>query len=179
MKIFITGPSGSGKTTLARDLSKLLSIPFYCTDQFLFEYNSDKKKLVRFPDEKVRRLVKETTLITDWIIEGGHLFDEVFSKADFIVWLRLPLATVLFRQWRRFFSDPKQRREHGFIGNLKLSKDIITKHFLGIDRKRETHTKYSHRSLRLKRKLEENELLLIDKSMRAEDLLKLTLNYLS
>ncbi len=62
------------------------------------------------------------------VIEGVNPINEVFEIADRIIFLRLNIVETLISQWGRYLTDEVQRREHGFINNLKLSKYLIRQH---------------------------------------------------
>jgi len=115
MKISIVGSSGSGKTYLARKLSE----------------KEWKKNL--------DRLLKKDS----WIIEGVNPLVEVLEKADKIIYLRPSMLNALLSQWKRYFTDQRQRKEYGFLNNVKLTKYILRQFLQEPDPKEYKNPKYS------------------------------------
>ena len=91
-KILIVGTSGSGKSHVANRLSDKSFIPFYATDGLYWTENwelmSDEDVLSRISFEDKA-----------WIIDGNfdRHWQEVWSRADLVVWLNFPLYKILFR----------------------------------------------------------------------------------
>lgn len=133
MRINIIGPTSSGKTTLARKLSAEYKIPHYNLDYIFYEPIPGKKDRRELSESEWKGKLKEILKDKDWIIEGVNPIKEVFEKADKIVYLKPPIFKSLFRQWKRYFTDPVQRREHGFINNLKLSRFLFRQYFRPAD----------------------------------------------
>jgi adenylate kinase family enzyme len=133
MRISIIGPSSSGKTTLAKKLSQERKIPHYNLDYIFFEPIPGKKDRRELTEKEWTVKLSKILSEKDWIIEGVNPIKEVFEKADKIIYLKPPVLKSLFRQWKRYFSDPVQRREHGFFNNLKLSRFLLRQYFKGED----------------------------------------------
>lgn len=128
MKVCITGPAGSGKTYMAGVLSKKYKIPAFNLDEIFYIFLPNKTRNERKAEERteiLNNIFKEKA----WIIEGLHPVKEVFEKADIIIWLKIPFYNSLFQQWKRYFSDKKQRKNYGFVNNLKLSIHIFNQYF--------------------------------------------------
>lgn len=126
-RIYVIGPSGSGKTHLAKVISKHFDIPHTNLDYIFYDHKVSKSRDEVEEKEWKRRLtklVKEDT----WVIEGVNPINEVFKTADQIIFLRLNIIETLIFQWKRYLTDEVQRREHGFINNLKLSRYLIKQH---------------------------------------------------
>ncbi len=126
-RIYVIGPSGSGKTYLAKVISNRFDIPHTNLDYVFFDHKVSKSR--DEVDEKewkrrLNKLIKEDS----WVIEGVNPINEVFETADQIIFLRLNIIDTLVSQWKRYLTDEKQRREHGFINNLKLSRYLIKQH---------------------------------------------------
>ena len=142
MKIGIVGPSGSGKTFLAEELSEKYKIKHTNLDYVFFNHIVDKSR-VELPEkewkEKLGKLLEED----NWIIEGVNPLIDVFNKADNIIYLRPSLFQSLFSQWKRYFTNPKQRKEHGFINNTKLTKYLLRQYLQEPDQKEYKNPKYS------------------------------------
>ncbi len=123
-RIYVIGPSGSGKTYLAKVISKQFDIPHTNLDYVFFDYKPSKTRDEVSEKEwrsRINKLIKEDS----WVIEGVNPINEVFEIADQIIFLRLNIIETLVSQWKRYLTDEKQRREHGFINNLKLSRYLI------------------------------------------------------
>lgn len=127
MKIYIVGPSCVGKTTLARKLSEKFKIESVDLDQVFINFEALKKnKNFEFvcPKEygkRINKILKKK----DWIIEGVYPVKEIFKSADVVVHLHRCLIKPLFWQWKRFFTDERQRKVFGWKNNLWLTSDII------------------------------------------------------
>lgn len=128
MKINIIGLPASGKTTLATNLTKAYSIPCLNLDTHVFKMLK-KKKRVRVPSDTYLKTVMNFMNKKSWIIEGIYTFDEVIKKADVIIFIERSFSRLIYLQWRRFFTDSNQRREYGFISNIKLSWFIYNLYF--------------------------------------------------
>ena len=97
-KILVIGTSGAGKTSLARRLADVLAIPFLPTDPF---YWSANWKAV--PEAEVLITVGRFMDQDSWILDGNFEsnIDDVWTKADTIVWLDYSLSLTLSRNIRR------------------------------------------------------------------------------
>jgi hypothetical protein len=71
------------------------------------------------------KIINKICQSDNWVYEGTQLVLPLLDSCDQIFWLKINRFTALYRQWKRFFTDKKQRQEHGFINNLRLSKKII------------------------------------------------------
>jgi adenylate kinase family enzyme len=126
-RIYVIGPSGSGKTYLAKVISKHFDIPHTNLDYVFFDHKVSKSR-EEVSDEEWRRRLNKLIKEDSWIIEGVNPINEVFELSDQIIFLRLNIIQTLMSQWKRYLTDEVQRREHGFINNLKLSKYLIKQH---------------------------------------------------
>ena len=100
-RVAVKGASGSGKTTFAAELARRLGVPHVELDALHHGPNWSEPG----PDEfcaRVRAVMDANP--HGWVIDGnyerklGHL---VTDAADTVVWLDLPLWTLLRRLWRR------------------------------------------------------------------------------
>lgn len=141
-KIYVVGASGSGKTYLAKKLADKHKIIPTSLDYIFYKHTKEKTREELSEKEwnlKLQEVLRKKT----WIIEGVNLIPDVFEKADLIIYLRKSLANTIFNQWKRYFSDPVQRREHGFVNNLKLSRYLARQHLQKEDLSKVNDVKYS------------------------------------
>ena len=170
MKIYIVGSSCVGKTTLARKLSEKFNIESVDLDRVFINLELLKKNknfgFVSPREYKAR--IKKILKKRDWIIEGVYPVKEIFESADVVVHLHRCLIKPLFWQWKRFFTDEKQRKTFGLKNNLWLTSDIIRQYTDKCDKSRmDDPTYFSNDKLAIwleqyKRKIKEiNDLNLI------------------
>ena len=97
-RIFVVGTIGSGKTTFARKTSKLLDAPHIELDALHWEPN-----WVEARNDLFRERVKQSLQSESWVVDGNYhqVRDIVWSRADTVVWLDYPLATIIARLTRR------------------------------------------------------------------------------
>ncbi len=83
IRIRIIGGCGSGKSFIARELSERYGIPYYETDNFVWERGLVDSR--RSPEARDTRLL-EAVALKEWIIEGVHYKwgIESFRQADLI-----------------------------------------------------------------------------------------------
>ncbi len=93
-RIWIVGPCGSGKSTVARAIGDALALPVYHLDE-LYHLPGWHSREPRDFTLTVNRI----TLRESWIVDGNYaLVRRAFlSRADFIIWIDLPLRTTLPR----------------------------------------------------------------------------------
>lgn len=93
-RIWIVGPTGSGKSTVARELAQRLRIRAYHLDEYyhLPGWHSREPK-------DFTLTVKRITNRPAWIVDGnyGLVRRPFLSRADFIIWLDVPLRITLPR----------------------------------------------------------------------------------
>jgi adenylate kinase family enzyme len=100
-RVAVKGASGSGKTTFAAALAQRLGVPHVELDALHHGPNWSEPSADEF---RARVLSIMAAYAQGWVIEGnyerklGHL---VTDAADTVVWLDLPLWTLLWRLWRR------------------------------------------------------------------------------
>ena len=94
-RISVVGPSGSGKSVLSRSLAERLSLQHVELDRIRQAHASDA--------EFIRR-VGALTAEPAWIVDGHYRLvrENIWRRADMIVWLNYPLGFVLFRLFGRF-----------------------------------------------------------------------------
>ncbi|QSF45939.1 P-loop NTPase family protein [Paenibacillus tianjinensis] len=83
IRIRIIGGCGSGKSFIARELSERYGIPYFETDNFVWERGPEDSR--RSPEARDARLL-EAVASKEWIIEGVHYKwgIESFRAADLI-----------------------------------------------------------------------------------------------
>ncbi|WP_379154827.1 hypothetical protein [Paenibacillus sp. sgz5001063] len=84
IRIRIIGGCGSGKSYTARELSKRYGIPYFETDNFVWDRTVPN---LRNTPEVRDSLLAETAALNAWIIEGVHYQwgSESFRQADYII----------------------------------------------------------------------------------------------
>lgn len=141
-KVAVVGSSGSGKTTLARRLAEHLDVPHVELDALHHGPNWTEA-----PRDEFRALVTEAMAKGDgWVVDGnysGKLGDLVLEEADLVVWLDLPMRTILPRLFGRTLSRIRNRVElwngnretwrGAFLGRESLFLWVLTTHW---DRRR-------------------------------------------
>jgi adenylate kinase family enzyme len=112
-KLAIIGPTCSGKTTFASRLAAHYRVPHVELDALHWGPNWTEAEPAEFR-ERVRAALQET----GWVVDGnysGKLGDLVLRQVDLVVWLDLPLHTVLRRLWTR--THRRIRAEDDLWGN--------------------------------------------------------------
>jgi adenylate kinase family enzyme len=98
MRVSVVGNSGSGKSTLARALAAALRVPHVELDAIY--HQRDWRPL---PREEFQARVDALTTTGGWVVDGNYsaVRELVWGRADTVVWLDLPRATVMRRVvWR-------------------------------------------------------------------------------
>jgi adenylate kinase family enzyme len=130
-RIVIVGPPGSGKTTVARAISAALDLPHTELDALWWDPNWTEAG-----EEKFTRRVDPVTRQSHWVVDGNY-FDvgapeTIWSRADTMLWLELPLRVTLPRVLRRTVARGITHTEL-WSGNreslrLMLRPDSIVRH---------------------------------------------------
>jgi hypothetical protein len=97
-RVAVVGCSGSGKSTLAAALAARLGLPYVATDAVF--WTADWRPT---PAAEVRAWLAAATAAERWVTDGNFdgERDQLWARADLIVWLDLPLAVVLGQALRR------------------------------------------------------------------------------
>jgi len=107
-RINVVGTSCSGKTTLARELARRLDLPYVELDALFWG-----RAWTPVPSALFRRRVARAAGADRWVLDGGYspVRDLIWSRADTVVWLDYPMATVLGRWARRTASRIRSGEE--------------------------------------------------------------------
>lgn len=101
-RIIITGTSCTGKTTLGRSIAQSLGISQIDLDELHFLPNW----VAKAPNVFISDVQVEIAELDEWIVSGSYqskLKDNLWTQANIIIWLDLPLGTILGRYFRRTF----------------------------------------------------------------------------
>lgn len=133
-KVFVIGPSGSGKSTLARKMAAKMGAPYLELDSVNHQANWQP-----IDKDEFRKIVDTATDGEAWVIDGNYLStigQDVWARADAIVWLDRPFFVVLGRLVSRTLRRTLRREElwngnrESFIGNF-FTKDSVIYFMIG------------------------------------------------
>jgi adenylate kinase family enzyme len=106
----VYGPSGSGKSTLARQIGAALGLPVVELDALFHQPN-----WVPTPEDEFRAKVSRRLdeCVDGWVCDGNYhmVRDVVLSRAEAVVWLKLPFRVVYPRLVWRTVSRAWKREE--------------------------------------------------------------------
>lgn len=125
--IHVMGVSGSGKTTTAKRIADRLGVPHIEMDAINWQPGWQM-----LPTDQLRTRVAEVVAGDSWVIDGNYreARDLVWGRAQMVVFLDLPLITVLRRLLGRTVRRAAQR-ETLWAGNREnlrtafLSRDSL------------------------------------------------------
>jgi hypothetical protein len=105
-RLVVIGASGSGKTTLGRWVERHLGLPFTDLDDVFWRPGWQTA-----PAEMFRADVDRVSAQPRWVLAGNYssVRDLIWPRADTLVWLDLPLATVMQRATRRALRQWRNR----------------------------------------------------------------------
>ena len=91
-RIAVVGNSGSGKSTLARRVAGAIDAPHVELDAIYHQPGWQP-----LPEEEFRDRVRAAAAGERWVIDGNYsvVRDLVWARADTVLWLDLPRATVM------------------------------------------------------------------------------------
>jgi adenylate kinase family enzyme len=108
-KVVVVGTTCSGKTTVARRLAEEHDVPHVELDALHWGPGWSEASTYDF-----RARVEEALAGDGWVADGGYhgkLGDLVLERADLVVWLDLPLGTILGRLSARTLRRIRGREE--------------------------------------------------------------------
>lgn len=113
-RVVIAGVSGVGKTTLAQRIAEVSGIPHTEIDALF--HGPDWTPRPQFLDD-VRALVSRDEWVTEW--QYGDARPLLTARADLLVWLDLPFATVTLPRVVARTVRRRVRRERLWNGNVE------------------------------------------------------------
>lgn len=137
MRISVIGLPASGKSTLARRLSAKLGVPHIQLDEFWFRAGGHKLRGNDNVDrEPIRKYVRDNALkqITQeaWVSDGfySRLQPEIADRADFVIFLDIPLWQRLFNHLKRTFHQRDRRLEISLWDDITFFPELIRRNFV-------------------------------------------------
>jgi adenylate kinase family enzyme len=123
-KIAVIGSCCSGKTTLAARLAEMLGVTHVELDALHHGPNWREATAA-----ELRAKVDDALAGLDgWVTDGNYMSKlgaSVIDRADTIVWLDLPLRTLLPRIWRRSRRRMRDRTELWNPGNYETWRGLL------------------------------------------------------
>jgi adenylate kinase family enzyme len=123
-RINVVGTSAVGKTTLAASLADLLGVPHVELDALHWEPN-----WIEAPPNVLRERVSAAIAGDGWVVDGNYAMvrDLLWASAEAVVWLDLPLRTVLWRYAARTFRRVARREELWSGNRERLSTHLLSR----------------------------------------------------
>jgi len=100
-RMIVVGDSGSGKSTLAARIARAIDAPFIELDALHWKPN-----WVESSDDELRPKLEAAAATERWVAAGNYgrvSRGTLWPRAEVIVWIDLPLTTVLPRLMRRTY----------------------------------------------------------------------------
>lgn len=93
-RVVVIGISGSGKSSLARELAALVGAPHVELDALFWAAEWQP-----VPRAEFRQRAEAAVAGDRWVVDGNYSIvrDVVWPRAQTVIWLNLPFATVLWR----------------------------------------------------------------------------------
>ncbi|MGE3260298.1 MAG: adenylate kinase [Bacteriovoracia bacterium] len=101
-KIVVIGDSCAGKTTLAKTLASALNVKHVELDALHWEPGWKEADKKAFQERLTAALTDES-----WVVDGNYTSkteELVWTRAEMVIWLDPPLATILYRFVLRSFT---------------------------------------------------------------------------
>ncbi|GGI16257.1 DNA topology modulation protein FlaR [Gottfriedia solisilvae] len=119
-RIHIIGSVGSGKTTLAKNISNILSIPYYELDNIVWKRtsNGDIRNSMDDRDAIFQNIIGQDY----WIVEGVHYewVKKSFELADMILLLDVSKKKRKYRILKRFILQRLNIEKANYKPTLKM-----------------------------------------------------------
>ncbi|MEH6937738.1 DNA topology modulation protein FlaR [Bacillus sp. JJ664] len=125
-RIHIIGSVGSGKTTLAKNISNILSIPYYELDNIVWKRtsNGDIRNSMDDRDAIFQNIIGQNY----WIVEGVHYewVKKSFELADMILLLDVSKKKRKYRILKRFILQRLNIEKANYKPTLKMLRKMYT-----------------------------------------------------
>jgi adenylate kinase family enzyme len=123
-RINVVGTSSVGKTTLAATLASRLGVPHVELDALHWESN-----WTAAPDDVLRDRVRHALSGDGWVADGNYakVRDLIWDRAEAVVWLDLPLRTILWRYVARTIRRVAGREELWGGNRERLSTHLFSR----------------------------------------------------
>jgi adenylate kinase family enzyme len=97
-RVIVIGTSATGKSTFAQQLATIKSMPLVQLDPLFWDKDWTPK-----PKEEFIRLIEAATAQNEWLVDGnyGAVREQLWSKANVVIWLNYSLPVVLWRGLKR------------------------------------------------------------------------------
>jgi adenylate kinase family enzyme len=120
----VVGTSAAGKTTLAAALAALRQVPHVELDALHWEPNWTEA-----PNEVLRQRVRAAIAGDGWVVDGNYaaVRDLVWARVEAVIWLDLPLRTILWRYLRRTLHRVAGREELWGGNRERLSTHLFSR----------------------------------------------------
>lgn len=101
-RVLVIGSPGSGKSTFSQVLARQYDLPYIPMDRTFFWLPGWQMR----PRNEIRLLVKQAISGDRWLIDGTgvNTLELRLTRADMVIWLRLPRWLCLWRLLRRWFQ---------------------------------------------------------------------------
>jgi adenylate kinase family enzyme len=123
-RINVVGTSSVGKSILAASIAAMLQVPHVELDALHWEPN-----WTGAPHEVLRERLRTAIAGDGWVVDGNYAMvrDLVWARAEAVVWLDLPLRTVLWRYLRRTVRRVSRREELWGGNRERLSMHLFSR----------------------------------------------------
>jgi adenylate kinase family enzyme len=120
-RVSVVGTSCSGKTTIARRIADHYQIPHIELDKVFWQPN-----WTPLPLDQYRSAVEALAAGDEWVIDGnyGKVRDLVWARTTDVVWMNLPLVTILWRVIKRT-AHRVVTREELYAGNRETFRNAV------------------------------------------------------
>ena len=97
-RINVIGTSGSGKSTFARELAKVLNLPYHEMDRLFW-----KPDWQQSPEDEFVQQVREVTSQPKWVLDGNYrrTMPDKWNRAQLVIWLDLSFVRTVLRVTKR------------------------------------------------------------------------------